>query len=237
LRPQAVVLNQLSLGQVADKAAALERYAALIRAENERAGLVSRGDLAAIERRHLAESFALLEALEKRDLLRAPAIDIGSGAGFPGVPIKIIRPDLQIAFLEANQKKAAFLEQVVMELGFADARVLAMRAEDAGRDEEHREAYALAFARAVAPLAVLMELALPLLAVGGTLAAPKGSAAGRELAEAENALQVLGGEVIDTLPLAVEGRGPAPTLVLIRKSSRTPERYPRRAGIPRKRPL
>jgi 16S rRNA (guanine527-N7)-methyltransferase len=229
-------LNRLRLGLAADKAAALERYAALIRAENERAGLVSRGDLAAIETRHFAESLALCAALDERRLLAGPAIDIGSGAGFPGMVVKVLRPEIEMTLLEANQKKAAFLERASAELGL-DCRVLAVRAEDAGRDPGHRGRYMIALARAVAPLRVLLEYALPLLAVGGTLAAPKGTAAARELVEAENALRELGAKVAEAVPLPVEAKGPTPTLVLVLKTGETPERYPRRAGIPRKRPL
>lgn len=231
------VLVRLSLGDASDNASAFERYAALIRDENERSGLVSRGDLDAIEQRHFAESLALLEALEKRDLLAGPVIDIGSGAGFPGLPVKILRPGLRMTLLEATEKKAAFLERVIAELGLSDIDVVARRAEDAGRDPAHRGAYRLALARAVSPLRILLEFALPLLAVGGTLAAPKGSAAKREIAEAENALTELRGEIVEASPLPIEARGPTPTLVLVRKVAETPERYPRRAGIPRKRPL
>ena len=230
-------MNELSLRLNAHQAAALERYAALLRAENERAGLVSRGDIDAIERRHFAESFALLEALEERSLLRSPAIDIGSGGGFPGVPIKIARPDLRITLLEATEKKAAFLERAVNELALGGVSVLALRAEEAARLPEHRAAFALALARAVAPLRVLIELALPFLQVGGVLAAPKGSAAPREMREAEGALRELGGTIEGAVRLDVPVRGPSPTLVIVRKSGETPERYPRRPGIPRKRPL
>jgi 16S rRNA (guanine527-N7)-methyltransferase len=229
-------LNRLRLGLPADKAVVLERYAALIRADNERDGLVSRGDVDAIETRHFAESLALCAALEERRLLASPAVDVGSGAGFPGMVVKVLRPEIEITLLEANQKKAAFLERTSAELRL-DCEVLAVRAEDAGRDAGHRGKYRLALARAVAPLPVLLEYALPLLATGGTLAAPKGSAAAREMAAAENALRELGGEVIEAVALPVEAGGPMPILVLVRKTAETPERYPRRAGIPRKRPL
>ncbi|HUF52496.1 MAG TPA: 16S rRNA (guanine(527)-N(7))-methyltransferase RsmG [Dehalococcoidia bacterium] len=230
-------MDELRLGLAPDKAALLERYAALIRAENGRAGLVSRGDLEAIERRHLAESIALLDALKARALLKGPAIDVGSGAGFPGVPFAALRPGLQVTLLEASQKKAAFLHRVIEELGLDDADVVALRAEEAGRDPAHREKYSLTLARAVAPLPILLEYALPLLAVGGTLAAPKGSAAPREVSEADNALRELGAELVEVVPLPIDAGGPIPTLILVRKTAATADRYPRRTGIARKRPL
>ncbi|MEX1196150.1 MAG: 16S rRNA (guanine(527)-N(7))-methyltransferase RsmG [Dehalococcoidia bacterium] len=220
-----------------DKTAILVRYAALIRENSERAGLTSRGDVAAIEQRHFAESLALLLALEERGLARDPVIDIGSGAGFPGLPIKIFRPELRMTLLEANAKKAAFLERVIAELALKGVDVVNERAEDTARLPDHRGIYALAMARTVAPLRVLLELALPLLQLGGVLAAPKGSAATREITEAEDALRELGGVVEETWPLGPPLAGPTPTVVLVRKRVDTPERYPRRAGIPRKRPL
>ncbi|HEY5626051.1 MAG TPA: 16S rRNA (guanine(527)-N(7))-methyltransferase RsmG [Dehalococcoidia bacterium] len=220
-----------------DKAAALARYAAMIRAERERASLLSRGSLDEIEQRHFAESLALLRALEERELLLSPALDIGSGAGLPGLPIKIARPELRLTLLESNEKKAAFLERAITELGLDGADVITARAEEAGRLPEHRVAYKLALARAVAPLRVLAELALPFLALGGVLAAPKGSSAAKEVREAEAALTELGGAVDQTVPLEVPGAARAPTLVIVRKTGETPARYPRRPGIPRKRPL
>ncbi len=231
------VLKGLSLRLAPDKAAALARYAAMIRAERERAALVSRGSLEAIERRHFGESLALLAALEQRGLLRSPALDIGSGAGFPGLPIKIARPGLRLTLLESNEKKAAFIAQVIAELSLEGATVVTARAEEAARLPEHRAAYALVLARAVAPLRVLVELALPFLATGGVLAAPKGSSAPREVREAQAALEELGGTVEETARLVVPVAGRAPTLVIVRKAGDTPSRYPRRPGIPRKRPL
>ena len=111
------------------------------------------------------------------------------------------------------------------------------RAENLAHDADHRSYYSLALARAVAPLRVLIELALPFLRVGGYLATPKGSGADREVREAANALGVFGGIVELVKPLDVSGPGPSPTLIIVRKTADTPERYPRRAGIPGKRPL
>ena len=231
------VLKELRLGLTPEKAASLARYAAMIRAERERSSLVSRRSMETIERRHFAESLALLGALEERDLLLSPALDVGSGAGLPGLPIKIARPDLRLTLLESNEKKAAFMERVIAELSLDGASVLSARAEEAGRLPEHRAAYALVLARAVAPLRVLAELALPFLAEGGVLAAPKGSAAPREVREAQAALEELGGAVEETVRLTTPSQERALTLLIVRKTGETPERYPRRPGIPRKRPL
>jgi len=220
-----------------DQVEAFRAYIRLIIEEGRRVNLTALRDPEAIERRHFGESLALLDALESLGAFASPAIDIGSGAGFPGLPIKIVRPALQLTLLEATGKKARFLELAVRSLGLTGVAVVQGRAEELAHDARHREAYALAMARAVGPLRVLAELALPFLRIGGFLAAPKGSGAPREVREARNALDICGGEVTAVQALDVPGPGPAPTLVLVRKVRGTPPQYPRRPGIPAKRPL
>lgn len=220
---------------------AFDLYAERLLAENARADLTSSGtDRETIYRRHFAESLALLEVLEARGGLPAGAhvIDVGSGGGFPGLPIAIVRPELHVTLLEATARKTDFLRSIAADLVLDNVTVVQARAEEAGRDPDHREAYDVALARALAPLPILLELTLPFLCTGGLLAAPKGSAAPREIAESGSALEALAGEIIDTSPLEVpDPIGPAPTLVLVRKTGPTPDRYPRRTGIPKKRPL
>ena len=215
----------------------LARYRDLLVAHAPEAGLTSLRDPAEIERRHIGESLALMEALEAKGLLVSPVIDIGAGGGLPGIPLKIARPELEMTLLEATRKKVAFLELAVRDLQLHNVNVVGARAEDAARDPAHRERYRLALARAVAPLPVLIELALPFLQVGGALASPKGSRASEEVAAAENALSECGGEVEGVYEIELPWPGTAPSLVIVRKTSQTPERYPRRAGIPAKRPL
>jgi 16S rRNA (guanine527-N7)-methyltransferase len=202
-----------------------------------RVSLTSLRDRESIERRHFLESLTLLKAIENAGALASPVIDIGSGAGFPGVPMKIARPELKLTLLEATEKKAAFLRDLVVRLRLSGAPVINGRAEKLAHDPAHRGAYALAVARAVAPLRTLVELALPFVMTGGYLAAPKGSGAAREVREAENALAVCGGEVEVVRKLEMPPPGIAPTFVLVRKVAETPEDYPRRSGMPSKRPL
>jgi 16S rRNA (guanine527-N7)-methyltransferase len=201
------------------------------------AGLTSFRDRERIERRHIGESLVLLEVLERHGAFGSPMIDVGSGGGFPGVPIRIIKPNLEVTLLEANGRKAAFLGELVRKLGLSGVTVVNDRAESAAHDLIHRETYEVAVARAVAPLRVLVELALPFVRIGGYLATPKGSGAHREVREAETALNTLGGEVLLVEKLELDWPGPTPTLVLVRKVSETPVRYPRRPGLPAKRPL
>ena len=206
-------------------------------AQRPRASLTSLTDSEAVQRRHFLESLALLRALEDAGAFGATAIDIGTGAGFPGLPIKIVRPGLNLTLVEATGKKAAFLQRLVQQLDLAGVTVIQARAEELAHDPAHRAAYDLALARAVAPLPALVELTLPFLRLGGYLAAPKGSGAPREAREAAAALQACGGRLELLAPLPLPGPGPIPVLVLVRKVAVTPDRFPRRPGIPTKRPL
>ena len=205
-------------------------------ADAGRSGLTAIIDYEGIQRRHFLESLALLVSLERVGAL-GPAIDIGSGAGLPGLPVKILRPALTLTLLEASRKKSDFLERLIRRLELSDVRVIRGRAEELGHDPAHRQAYDLVLARAVAPLPTLVELALPFLRSGGWLAAPKGSRASREADAASKALALCGGRVEHVERMGVPGVDVSPTLVLVRKVAPTPDRFPRRTGIPRKRPL
>lgn len=229
--------KRLRLGLSSDQLEAFRTYMEELAAARPRLRLTALSEPEAVQRRHFLEPLALLVALEEMGPLGEAAIDIGSGAGFPGLPIKIVRPGLRLTLLEAHGRRAAFLQRLVQRLGLKDVMVINARAEKAAHDPSHREAYDLALARAVAPLAVLTELTLAFLKVGGLLAAPKGSGARREVREAAGALHACGGLLASLRPLEVPGAGTAPTLVLVRKTSSTPARFPRRPGIPAKRPL
>lgn len=230
-------MDELSFLHHPTKPALLAVFRDLLIENRAAAGLTSVRDSAEIDRRHIGESLVLLKALDEAAVLASPAIDIGSGGGLPGIPIKIARPELDLTLLEATAKKAAFLELAVERLALTGVSVVHARAEQAAHDPAHREKYGLALARAVAPLPVLVELALPFLKVGAVLASPKGSRAKQEAANAANALTECGGEIFAIRPLALPWEGPAPTLVLVKKVAATPGKYPRRAGLPSKRPL
>ena len=220
-----------------DQMKSFRAYADELAAARPRLRLTALTDPEAVQRRHFLEPLALLVTLEEMGALGDTAIDIGSGAGFPGLPIKIVRPALRLTLLEAHAKRAAFLERLVTRLDLEGVVIVNGRAEEVAHDPHHRGMYDLALARAVAPLPVLVELALPFLRLGGTLASPKGSAARREVREAAAALHACGGLVESVRPLAVPYAETPPTLVIVRKVSDTPQRFPRRPGIPAKRPL
>ena len=164
------------------------------------------------------------------------AIDVGSGAGFPGVPMAIMRPDIRFTLLDALDKRVKFLQAVIDALGL-NARAVHLRAEDAARRQDLREGFDLAVARAVAPMAVLAEYLLPFVKPGGWMLAMKGPGLEEELAQAGPALDALGGALDRVEPLAIPGQDWAHSAAWVRKERPTPDRYPRRAGLPEKRPL
>jgi len=164
-------------------------------------------------------------------------IDVGSGPGFPGIPLKIICPNLKLTLLEATAKKVRFLEHIVETLRLKDVRVINDRAETAGNTPEHREGYEIVLARAVAELAVLAELTLPFCSLGGRVIAQKGQDAQGEVMGAEHAIRLLGGALSYMLDVEIPGLAETRSLIVINKVARTPDNYPRRSGIPGKRPL
>ncbi|MBR5226216.1 MAG: 16S rRNA (guanine(527)-N(7))-methyltransferase RsmG [Clostridia bacterium] len=168
---------------------------------------------------------------------RAKVIDVGTGAGFPGMPLLILRPDLEMTFLDALNKRILFLEDVLKRLGLK-ATTLHARAEDAARMAEHREMYDAAVSRAVASSATLMELTLPFVKTGGMSISWKGPGVQDELTSAKRAAFVLGGTVRGIVPAPVPRRDDwAHVLLITDKTGKTPKTYPRKAGTPNKKPL
>lgn len=178
----------------------------------------------------IEDSLVLLEHLG--DAHRV--VDVGSGGGLPGLPLKLARPDLSMTLIEADQNKAAFLVQACATLGLTDLEVIARRAEDVGHEERLRESFDLAVARALAPTPVLVELCLPLVRVGGRLLAQKTDK--EEAAGAERAISLLGGsfEAIVAAPSSARRTG---TVMIVSKVKATPAIYSRRPGVPARKPL
>ncbi|NLK08521.1 MAG: 16S rRNA (guanine(527)-N(7))-methyltransferase RsmG [Firmicutes bacterium] len=184
--------------------------------------------------KHFLDSLTLLLLPEVEKSRRL--IDVGSGAGFPGVPIKIARPNMQITLIDSLQKRIEFLKNVIDSLGLEGINCFHGRAEEIGQNRTHREQYDAAVARAVAPLVLLAEYLLPLVRVGGTMVAMKGPGGRDEVPEAADAVEMLGGELSRIIDTALPS-GDRRQLVVIKKMTATAERYPRRPGIPRKNPL
>ena len=217
------------------------RYLELLLEWTPRAGLTAVTDPQQVQRRHFGESLALLVVLREAGVLLpgvdTSVVDVGAGAGLPGLPMRIVEPGLRLTLLESNVRRCRFLEQAVEELALEGVSVLPRRAEDAGRDAALRASFDLAVARAVAPLPVLVEYALPLLRRGGLLAAPKGSRGGAELEQASGAIAALGGVAEPPRALPLPPGAPPQQVLLVRRSGELDARYPRRAGVPARRPL
>ena len=245
LAPLAAECERLGVGLDGEARGRFARYVELLDQWNERASLTSIADPATLQRRLFGESIALMIALRESALAASAApvriVDIGAGGGFPALPMRIVQAalglTLRVTLIEASERRCAFLRATVEALELPDVTVVNARAEDAGRDPALRASFELAVARAVAPLPTLVEYALPLLAPGGLLATPKGSRAVEELDDAARAIEELGGTALPSLELPLPPDAPAQRVLLVRRTGPVGERYPRRAGLPAKRPI
>ena len=164
-------------------------------------------------------------------------MDLGSGAGFPGLPLKIAFPEIRLALVESVGKKVSFLQHLLLTLELPDVEVLHGRAEALAHEAGHRAAFDTVLTRGLAPLRVLAELALPFCRQGGVMVAYKKGDLAEELAEAQNAITLMGGRIVEQQAVDVEGLRDRRVLVVIKKIADTPAKYPRRPGMPKKRPL
>lgn len=228
--------QQFNLFLTEAQLSAFERYRQELMAWNERVNLTGILDPEEIVVKHFLDSLSVYLALPDRPSTLS-LIDVGSGAGFPGLPLKIARPDLRLTLLEATGKKTVFLQHIVETLKLTGVTIVTARAEEAGRRPEHRERYDVAVARAVAPLPVLAEYTLPLVKVGGRVILQKGQHPADEVKQATNALGILGGRINRVLPVTVPGLAAERHLVVIQKNKPTPPQYPRRPGLPAKKPI
>ncbi|MGN0762294.1 MAG: 16S rRNA (guanine(527)-N(7))-methyltransferase RsmG [Aristaeellaceae bacterium] len=213
----------------------LLRYHALLMDWNTRMDLTAVTDEAEMMDRHYVDSLmALRFGLIPR---RGRIIDVGTGAGFPGMPLALACPDVQVTLMDAQQKRLTFLQAVMDELQVRNVTLVHIRAEDGARLPLHREQYDLAVARAVAPLAVLAEYLLPYVRVGGSALCWKGPALQEEMQQGRRAAHLLGGKVEEPISCEFPGRAWQHLLLPIQKKEKTARQYPRKAGTPGKSPL
>lgn len=208
----------------ADAAAAILRHCELVMSHSPRLGLSGRSSIEDLIREDVVDSLAVAPLLPEG----ASLLDIGSGAGFPGITLALARPDLSVVLCEPSRKRAAFLRLCLVDLDLPGVSLVQRRAEDLGRDGVHRAAHALLLARAVAALPTLAELGLPLLEVGGRLLAMKGPAAEREAQTAAGFIERLGGRVVGVQHLPSPLSGKDRRVVVVEKVAVTPDAYPRR---------
>ena len=172
-----------------------------------------------------------------QDMPQPAVIDVGTGAGFPGLVLKIYFPSMELVLLDSLQKRIKFLETVVSELGLSGVSCVHGRAEETARQKDYRERFDLALSRAVARLSVLSEYTLPFVRIGGSLLALKGAKYAEEMAEAEAAAKILGGKAPTAKTIKLPGLDDGRAIVRIDKMKATPKAYPRKSGTPEKKPL
>jgi len=205
---------------------------------NQRFNLTAITDWKGVLIRHFLDSLSCLKAIPQGELAAgARVIDVGTGAGYPGIPLKIVCPGMRLTLLEATQKKVTFLEHLIDRLGLEHVQAIHARSEQLGHDLAHRERYDWALARAVAKMPTLAEYLLPLTRVGGAMLAQKGEDAAAEVHGADKAIGTLGGEVRQLVPVELRGLAETRYLVVVDKVAPSPQKYPRRPGMPKKRPL
>lgn len=217
---------------------AFARYAELLREWNKVMNLTNIVDDNGIALRHFIDSLTIVNLIEKEmsSNKKTSLIDVGTGAGFPGIPLKIVIPDLEVTLLDSLNKRLNFLNTVVSELGLEKIKTVHARAEDGGADIKYREKYDIATARAVASLPTLAEYCMPFVKVGGCFIAMK-SHADEEIEASEKAIKILGGKIESIEEFCLPNTDIKRTVIVVRKISKTPSKYPRQAGKPSKEPL
>ena len=204
---------------------------------NDRINLTTVTEWEAVQTRHFLDSLSVIEAVPAATLESGRFVDIGTGAGLPGIPLKLAFAGARGTLVDATAKKVDPLNRLVDDLGLDGIEAIHGRAETLGHSDELREGFDLVVARAVAPMPVLAELTLPFCRVGGTVVVHKTDRAEAEILSAEYAIAVLGGEVSHTVEATWEGPDSGRKLIVVEKVRETPANYPRRPGMPSKRPL
>ena len=202
---------------------------------NQKFNLTAIRDVESIRTKHFLDSYSCVLAWKAQPPQRL--VDVGTGAGFPGLPLKIIYPAMHVTLVESVGKKVSFCQHIINRLSLEGIEVIHSRAEDIGQISAHRETYDCAVARAVANLNILSEYLLPLVKIGGIMLAQKGESGPAEAQSAEKAMKILGGKLKQLIPVNLPGVADDRYLVLVDKVAATPPKYPRKAGIPMKTPL
>jgi 16S rRNA (guanine527-N7)-methyltransferase len=242
MNAQDIILGADSLGLplTPEQAGALLTYRDLLVEWNTRFNLTALTDDASILALHFLDSLTAVPAIQAlQSLRRRPLtlIDVGTGAGFPGLPLKVALPNLNVTLMDSTAKKVQFCSEVIRALRLAGAQAIHGRAEEAGHQPQHREQYDVVIARAVAPLPTLVEYLLPMARVGGLCICMKGSDAQTEAEQAGGAIGKLGGTLRRIDSVTLPGREDKRALIVIEKTRPTLRMYPRQAGAPRKSPL
>lgn len=212
-----------------------EKYKDLLIEWNKKINITSIDDEEEIYLKHFIDSVIIKKYVIIKE--GAKTIDVGTGGGFPGIPLKLVDNDMKITLLDSLNKRIKFLDEVVKDLNLKDVECIHGRAEDFGQDKNYREKYDYGFSRAVASLNVLLEYVLPFIKKDGLFIAFKGSNFNDEIQDSKNALRILGGKIIDLKEYNLPDSDISRSLIVIKKIKNTPMKYPRRPGTPNKKPL
>ena len=210
-----------------------EDYMKLLLEWNEKINLTAITEEDEIILKHFVDSLTILKYIEEEKSI----VDVGTGAGFPGIPVKIAREDLNVTLVDSLNKRLLFLQDVIEKLGLEKIETLHFRAEEFGQNKKYRESFDIATSRAVANLSTLVEYLLPLVKVGGICICMKGSEVKEELENAKKAIQLFGGKVEKVEEFTLPESDIKRNIVIIKKVNSTPNRYPRKAGTPAKEPI
>ena len=229
------VAKEYGLELTSDQISAFNRYYELLVEWNEKINLTAITEPREVAIKHIVDSLSCYQ----EDLFAGDIslIDVGTGAGFPGLPLKIFCPELKLTLLDSLNKRVKFLQLVVDELGLKDVEVIHARSEEAARNKKYREQFDLATARAVARLPIICEYCLPFVKQGGTFIALKGRQYEEEIQEAQKAFSVLGGKLVKSMPVKLPELEDKRAVVYIKKEKATPKVYPRKAGTPERNPI
>lgn len=210
-----------------------EDYMKLLLEWNEKINLTAITNEDDIILKHFVDSLTISKYIDKGRTI----VDVGTGAGFPGVPIKIAREDVEVTLVDSLNKRILFLEDVINKLQLQGIKTLHYRAEEFGQNKKYREKFDIATSRAVANLSTLVEYLLPLVKIGGICICMKGSEVEEELEESKKAIQILGGEIETVEQFTLPESDIKRNIIIIRKKSSTPYKYPRKPGTPAKEPI
>ena len=231
--------DEISVPLSAEEIRAFQVYASMLKEKNKVMNLTAVDDDKGIAMKHFIDSLTLCPYIreeENKADRNLTFIDVGTGAGFPGLPVKISCPELSVTLMDSLDKRLKFLNEVITAFNLTECVTVHSRAEDAGRNKKFREKYDIATARAVARLSVLAEYCLPLVKVGGVFPAMK-SHSEEEETEAGKAIALLGGTIEKTDTFTLPGTDMERSIIVVRKVRPTPARFPRKAGTPSKSPL
>lgn len=210
-------------------------YKDLLKEWNEKINLTAIIEDEEIITKHFIDCIKAFEFLPLKEAKNI--IDIGTGAGFPGIPIKIMKPDMKVVLLDSLKKRVTYLQEVCCQLKLQNIEQIHGRAEDFGKLPEYRERFDITISRAVANLTVLSELCIPFTKIGGYFVSLKGPSVDDEIRTSKNAINILGGKLEDVIKINIEGTDLKHNLVIIKKVKSTPKQYPRKAGTAAKKPL